>query len=182
MKNQESRDALVAYITNFAITQFPGENVPMACLRLKAVARALGNEDLPKNTVRKVLDGFAKSSTKSFNDLCSSQIALRRGSLMQSLIKAMPLYSQLLDVLGDLETTYLELIGGQKWEGISARPHESSFTAEMDKTKDKKTLQSGMSWDAWVKEYAECDHCGQKGHIRPHCPKYLAQIESGEIQ
>ena len=106
----------------------------MACLRLKAVARALGNEDLPKNTVRKVLDGFAKSSTKSFNDLCSSQIALRRGSLMQSLIKAMPLYSQLLDVLGDLETTYLELIGGQKWEGISARPHESSFTAEMDKT------------------------------------------------
>lgn len=182
VKNQESRDALVAYINNFTITQFPGENVPMACLRLKAVARALGNDDLPKNTVRKVLDGFAKSSTKAFNDLCSSQIALRRGSLMHSLIKTTPLHSQLLDVLGDLETTYLELIGGQKWEGISARPHEASFKAEVDKFKDKKTLRNGMSWDAWVKEYAKCDHCGQKGHIRPHCPKYLAQIESGEIQ
>ncbi len=25
-------------------------------------------------------------------------------------------------------------------------------------------------------------HCGEKGHICPTCPKYLAQIESGEIQ
>ena len=39
-----------------------------------------------------------------------------------------------------------------------------------------------MAWDDWVKEYAKCDHCGKIGHIRPHCPKHLAQIESGEIQ
>jgi hypothetical protein len=39
-----------------------------------------------------------------------------------------------------------------------------------------------MAWDDWVKEYAKCVHCGKIGHIRPHCPKYLAQIESGEIQ
>ena len=182
VKNQESRDALVVYITNFDITQFPGENVPLASLRLKAVARALGNDDLPKNTIRKVLDGFAKSSTKSFNDLCASQIALRRGSLMQPLLKTTPLHSQLVDVLGDLETTYLELVGGHKWEGISARPLEASFKAEHNKFKDKKTLRGRMSWDDWVKEYAKCDHCGKIGHIRPHCPKYLAQIESGEIQ
>ena len=39
-----------------------------------------------------------------------------------------------------------------------------------------------MSWDDWVKKHAICVHCGEKGHIRPTCLKYLAQIESGEIQ
>ena len=33
-----------------------------------------------------------------------------------------------------------------------------------------------------MKKHAKCVHCGEKGHIRPTCPKYLAQIESGEIQ
>ena len=113
IKNQESRDALESYIKTFDITKYPGENVPMACLRLKAVARALGNDDLPKNCIRTILDGFSKSSTKSFNDVCASQLALRRGSLCQALLKTTSLYSQLVDLLGDLETTYLELVGGQ---------------------------------------------------------------------
>jgi hypothetical protein len=72
IKNQEARDALENYIKSFDITTFPGKNVPTACLRLKAVACTLGNNDLPSNTIRKVLDGFGKSSTKSFNEFCSS--------------------------------------------------------------------------------------------------------------
>ena len=182
IKNQESRDALESYVKNFDITKFPGENVPIACLRLKAVARALGNDDLPKNIIRTVLDGFSKSSTKSFNDVCASQLALRRGSLVQALTKTTTLYSQLVDLLGDLETTYLELVGGQKWEGIVHHHHEASFKAVQDRKYDKKSLRNGMSWDEWVKKYAKCIHCGEMGHIRPTCPKYLAQIESGEIQ
>jgi hypothetical protein len=83
MKNQEAKDAIENYIREFDITKFPGENVPTACLRLKAVARALGDDDLPSNTIRKVLEGFGKSSTNSFNEFCSSQIALRRRSFMR---------------------------------------------------------------------------------------------------
>ncbi len=49
--NQEAKDALETYLKTFDITAFPGENVPIACLRLKAVAWALGNNDLPKNIV-----------------------------------------------------------------------------------------------------------------------------------
>ena len=80
VKNQEAKDALESYIKDFNITNFPGENVPSACLRLKAVAKALGNDALPSNVIRKVLDGFAKSSTKAFNEVCSSQIAMRRAT------------------------------------------------------------------------------------------------------
>ena len=39
------------YIKIFDITTFPGENVPIACLRLKAVATALGNDHLPTNII-----------------------------------------------------------------------------------------------------------------------------------
>jgi len=113
IKNQESLDALKNYIKTFDITKFPGKNVPLACLGLKAVARALGANDLPKNIIRKVLEGFSKSSTKSFNEVCASQIALRRGSLLQDIIKHTLLYTQLVSVLTDLENSYLELIGGQ---------------------------------------------------------------------
>jgi hypothetical protein len=63
MKNQEAKDALKNYIREFNITKFSGENVPTACLCLKAIARALGDDDLPSNTIRKVLEGFGKSST-----------------------------------------------------------------------------------------------------------------------
>jgi hypothetical protein len=59
---------------------------PTACLCLKAVARALGENDLPTNLLHKVLEGFSKSSTKLFNKFCTSQIALRRGSFYQTLI------------------------------------------------------------------------------------------------
>jgi hypothetical protein len=67
VKNQEARKALETYIKTFDIKEFPGENVPTACLCLKAVAQALGDKCLPTNTMQKVLEGFAKSLTDSFN-------------------------------------------------------------------------------------------------------------------
>ena len=186
IKNQESRDALENYIKSFDITKFPGENVPIACLRLKAVAKALGNDDLPKNIIRKVLEGFSKSSTKTFNDVCASQIALRRGSLIQDVVKSTSLYTQLVGLLTDLENAYLELVGGQLWEGVGhpgLDQHNSSFKAKIvGKPPNPKNLRDGLPWEEWVKKYAKCNHCGEVGHIRPNCSKYLAAIESGEIK
>jgi hypothetical protein len=77
VRNQEAKDALETYLKTFDITAFPGENVLIACLRLKAVARALGNNDLPKNIVRTILKGFSKSSTDTFNNVCKGKIAMR---------------------------------------------------------------------------------------------------------
>jgi hypothetical protein len=94
---------------------------------LKAVARSLGDKDLPSNTIRKVLKGFAKSSTQAFNDFCSSQIPLQRSSFYINLMHGTTLQSQLNNLLHDLEVTYLDLVGGNKWAGIIATPSESSF-------------------------------------------------------
>jgi hypothetical protein len=126
IKNQESLDPLENYIKTFDITKFPGENVPIACLRLKAVAKALGTDALPKNVIRKVLQGFSKSTTKSFNEVCARQIALRHGSLLQDVVKNTSLYTQLVGVLTDLKNSYLELVGGHLWEGVGLMIHLGS--------------------------------------------------------
>ena len=111
IKNQESLKALEDYIKTFYITKFPGKNVPVACLHLKAVAKALGTDALPKNIIRKVLEGFSKLSTKSFNEVCASQIALHCRSLLQEVVKNTLLYTQLVGVLTDHENSYLEVVG-----------------------------------------------------------------------
>jgi hypothetical protein len=86
VRNQEANDALETYLKTFDITAFPGENFPIACLHLKAVAQALGNNDLPKNIVRTILEGFSKSSTDTFNDVCKSKIAMQSDSMYQTLL------------------------------------------------------------------------------------------------
>jgi hypothetical protein len=186
VRNQEARDALKNYFKNFDITKFLGKNVPMACLHLKAVAQALGENDLPTNVVRTVLKGFAKSSTKSFNDFCASQIALGLGSFYQTLMKNTSLQQQLNDVLSDLDTFYLDFVGGKLWAGVTSPPQESAFhTGANDKDEIRNaqamSAMKNIPWEEWVKLYAKCHHCG-KNHIRPHCPKYLQQIKSGEIK
>ena len=187
VRNQEARDALGNYIKTFDINKFPGENVPTACLRLKAVARALGPKDLPTNIIRRVLEGFGKSSTTSFNEFCTSQIAMRRGSFYEKLMHSSPLQTQLNDVLNDIEATYLDLAGGGKWAGVNASPTKASFVAdcnieeEIDEARAL-ALKKKLPFEEWAKLYAKCHECGVKGHIRPDCPIYLDKVKSGEIK
>jgi hypothetical protein len=49
--NQEAWDSLEDYIKVFNVRNYPGKNVPTACLKLKAVVNVLGNK-LPSTSVR----------------------------------------------------------------------------------------------------------------------------------
>jgi hypothetical protein len=117
--------------------------------------------------VRKVLEGFAKSSTKSFNKFCTSQIALCRGSFYQTLMKNTSLQNQLNDVLNDLKTSYLDLVGGKLWAGITSSSQGSAFIAGSGYKDEVEHAQAmaamkNMPWDEWVKLYAKCHHCDEK--------------------
>jgi hypothetical protein len=131
VKNQEARDALKEYLKTFDIRKFPGENVLLACLCLKAVATSLGSNNLPMNIISKLLEGFATSATVSFQEVCTSQLALRHGSISQKLFKDTSLHTQLVDVLNDLESVYLDLVGSKLWAGVNATPQVSSFKAAL---------------------------------------------------
>jgi hypothetical protein len=111
MRNQEAQDSLKTYIKTFDITKFPSKHVPTTCLCLKAVACTLGDNDPQKNVVHKVLEGFTKLSTSSFNEFCASQIVLSCGSFYRTLMKSNSLQTQLNDVLNDLGATYIDLVG-----------------------------------------------------------------------
>ncbi len=87
-------------------------------------------------------------------------------------------------VLNNLENTYLELVGGKQWQGIghAGMDQGSSFyTTKEEKEARVLAAKNRVPWEEWVEIHAVCHHCGEKGHIRPKCPKYLADIESGKI-
>ncbi len=97
------------------------------------------------------------------------------------------LHQQLHDVLNNLDATYLDLVGGKLWAGITASPHSSSFvagTAADDEINQARTIAAmkNLPWDEWGKKYAKCHHCGKQGHIHPNCPIYLDKIKSGKIK
>ncbi len=141
----------------------------------------------PDKCSTKVLANFAKSSTSSFNEFCTSQIALRRGSFYDKLMSKNSFQTQLNDVLSDLELTYLDLVGAKLWAGVNASPTKSSFVADFindDEITDTKALVAlkKILFDEWGKLHAVCHHCGEKGHIHPHCPKYIEQVKLGGLK
>jgi hypothetical protein len=135
IRNQEAWDALEEYIKMFDIRNFPGENVPIACLKLKAVVTMLSNK-LPSNAVHTILKGFACASTKSFSSVYESKIAMRSDSIYALLLKTIPLFNQVTSMLDDLEQKYQQLITAKKWEGIGHvgmnHNNKSSYSATQD--------------------------------------------------
>ena len=117
--NQEAWDSLEDYIKVFDIRNYLGKNVPTTCLKLKAFVNVLGDK-LPSNSVRTILEGFAKASTStsSFNQVCLTKIAMRSGCIYASLQDKLPLQNQVLAMLDDLEQKYQQLITFTKWEGV----------------------------------------------------------------
>ena len=149
--------------------------------------QALRDKCLPTNTIRKVLEGFVKSSTDSFNAFCGSQITLCHGSFYRNLLQSTSLQQQLHNILNNLKATHLDLVGGKLWASVTASSHDSFFvagTANDDEIAQARTMvaMKNLSWDEWVKNYAKCARCGEIGHIHLKCCKYLAQIKSGEIK
>jgi hypothetical protein len=189
VRNQEAKDALETYLKTFDITALPREN-PIACLRLKAIAWALGNNDLPKNIVRTILKGFSKSSTDTFNNVRKSKVAMQSDSMYQTLLKNSNLHNQLIENLNDLENKYQELIGGKKLAGVG---HTGLLQGSLFKISTEDPEQEMLNacayaalkripFHEWCKNYATCHHCGKKGHIRPDCKLFKADVAAGKIK
>jgi hypothetical protein len=109
---------------------------------------------------------------------------MRRASFYKEVMKNTSLQIQLIDVLNDLENTYLELVGGKQWQGIghAGMNQGSSFcTTEEEKEARVLAATNKVPWDKRVKNNAICHHCSEKGQICPKCPKYIAIIKSGKI-
>jgi hypothetical protein len=187
--NQEAWDSLEKYIKTFDIRNFPGENVPTACLKLKAVVTMLGDK-LPLNAVCTLLEGFSHTSTMSFSSVCKSKIAMRSDRIYALLLKSVPLCNQVTSMLDDLEQKYQQLIMAKKWEGIShvrmnntnkfsfnamanQDDEEQGYAAYVKKTKSPQFL----AFEEWAK-LQKFNYCGNQGYVRPQCKNYLADKEN----
>jgi hypothetical protein len=77
--HQETWDALNDYIRSFDICNYPGKNVPIAYLKLKAVVNVLSPK-MPSNAVWTILEVLSKALTASFTQVCATKIAMRGNS------------------------------------------------------------------------------------------------------
>ena len=186
--NQESRRAMEEYIKTFDIRRFPGEDVTEACLRIKAIAQSIGTHQLPSDIIHRVLEGFAHASTPSFQIFCHTQESVISSSLVRNRLSSATLYQQLVDVLSDLETRYTDLRSGQRWlgHGHGTSTIDSAFLASgssdsysddgHDDTENYAVYlntvgrNKALPYDVWVRDKT-CHHCGEIGHVRPHCPR-----------
>ena len=181
---------------NFDIRKFPGENVTEASLRIKAVARSLGTNNLPSDIIHRVLEGFAHASTPMFQSFCATQESLITSSLVRDrLNNKQTLYKTLVDVLADLEIRYVDLRSGQRWlgQGHGTTAVDSVFLSSTTTEDDDNSISGddhdyaiyvntvgptkALPFDVWVRD-KNCHHCGELGHIRPQCPKrHLAPVK-----
>jgi hypothetical protein len=175
------------YIKTFDIQNFPGEDVTKASLRIKAVAQSLGTTRLPTDIVHRVLDGFARSSTPTFSDLCRHQQAMISSSMVKANLRQETLYKTLISMMADLETRYLELVSGNRWLGVgnnTTLPNSTFLTHPDSDSPDEAdddeytnylvlTAQMGrkfIPFEVWVKDKI-CRNCNEIGHIQRDCPK-----------
>ena len=189
--NQEAWNALEEYVKTFDIRDFPGENVPTACLKLKAVVAVLGDK-LPSNAVQRILKGFAHALTDSFTAVCKSKIAMRSDTIYASLLAKTPLHTQINTTLDNLEQNYQQLITAKKWEGVGHvgmdAHNKSSFSATVAQEDDDESCFAAylkrkprVTFEEWAK-LQTCNHCGVNGHVRPQCKKFLADKASGKVR
>jgi hypothetical protein len=72
-----------------------------------------------------------------------------------NLMRGTPLQYQLNDLLNNLEATYLDLVGGKLWSGVTATPQQSSYLAgnidDEKKIKDAQEMAAkiNLPWDKW---------------------------------
>jgi hypothetical protein len=174
------------FLKNFDILSFPGENVTLASLRIKAIAQSLGPTKLPTDIVHRILEGFARSSTPAFSNLCYHQESMISSSLVKSSLRQDTLYKTLISVLGDLEVRYNELLSGQRWLGLGhgTQAAKSVFLTNPDLDEDSSddedysnyaafTAREGRTvipFNTWVKDKI-CRNCDEIGHIQRDCPK-----------
>ena len=80
IRNQEAADAMLEWFNKFNILNYDNQNVSEAVLRIKAMVRAIGDKNLPKNAVRRILDGFSTATNEKFKDLVKAQSAMLSSS------------------------------------------------------------------------------------------------------
>jgi len=72
LQSKEARRHLLHFVEDFDIHHYPGEDVSLDCVRLKEIAYALGADHLPSDMLSRVLEGFEKSTTETFRQMCST--------------------------------------------------------------------------------------------------------------
>ena len=186
VSNQSAIDALQNYVRAFDIRSFPGEDVTLAITRILAVVRMLGSANLPENVFELILGGFSHSSSDIFNSTAGTLRTTVSSSLLGGdIFNKSDAIPTIQTMCTDLETLYLGEMAKKMWPGIG-QPGSSSFVVQpgdaarnneeveeynIYKAEFSSTRRSHpLPFEEWIKT-AECNNCGEIGHIASTCGK-----------
>ena len=158
---QEKVDAYHNWIRKWTILTVDGQNVVIGVSRWKAVLRALGNDNLPTNTLRYLLSGFQQASHEEFAQLCATLNTMHSTDLVPKnpdLTETQTCF-QVLEVL---ERVYHELSAATNWayskyDGAAFRVAQSP--AKVAAKQDSNSPQG-----------KQCFGCSELGHRLADCP------------
>lgn len=111
-----------SWIKQFKLSNFPGENVPIANSRFKAVVEALGEAPggLPPTTIDKYLEGMNNCACEKFRILVSLLIGSYNNPMDR--IKERFTVASILDQFSTaLDEKYAALVIDKEWSGVSSR-------------------------------------------------------------
>jgi hypothetical protein len=111
-----------SWIKQFKLSNFPGENVPIANSRFKAVVEALGAAPggLPPTTIDKYLEGMNNCACEKFRILVSSLIGSYNNPMDR--IKERFTVASILDQFSTaLDEKYAALVIDKEWSGVSSK-------------------------------------------------------------
>jgi len=167
LQSQEITEGLHAWIRDFDIRQYDGENVTVAVGHCKAVLRALVSSGIPPNTPRDFLNGFAKASTPEFVQLCVSLATTLKSPLLQSQQQVnMPVKKLCFHMLQDLENLFIEKQSRHLWLGTG---HDGKVFRATLSGQDLEANAARRD-NRWTTDKA-CHGCGKVGHLVRDCPE-----------
>ena len=183
VRNQEGKDMLAEWIRKFDIRNYNNQDVSKACLLVESVARAIGERELPSNTVRRVVTGMGHASNAEFKELCRTALVMLSNSFYCKTVTKLTITQHLTRTLDNLEAKYAELVTAKAWDRVG---HEASAFLCLPTSEDSEPGQcfdnylaaqdklvylgkTTLPFDEWVKTM-DCHRCSKKGHISPQCP------------
>lgn len=140
-------EKLAKVFQTLKVNEVKGENIPFICNQLTYIIKRLEETSLPSTLISDLFNLMQTSSNSTFNSMFKHWNGL--------IIMGMASPTSWLEILSKARIMYTSLVDQGDWNFSAEESGAGMFRADA----------GGNGWTP------TCFECGEKGHIKPNCPK-----------
>ena len=140
-------EKLAKVFQTLKVNEVKGENIPFICNQLTYIIKRLEETSLPSTLISDLFNLMQTSSNSTFNSMFRHWNGL--------IIMGMAPPTSWLEILSKARIMYTSLVDQGDWNFSAEESGAGMFRADT----------GGNGWTP------TCFNCGEKGHIKPNCPK-----------